>query len=233
MAMPSSSTKPATPVIADAESTHNSHPTAATSDDQQAMLKPKFTQQSQRGADRNSNNTSLADSDSDLKPTMYLRYLQLAPGTSPISFTAYLLASFMNICLFVFINASQGFVLSQLFFVEPENLGNVSGTLTFIDQILSLICLWIWGLASDKIGRVIVYSVGFGIMAVALAAYTFVPTVFPGLLAIRLVFAVGGTAASSMLTAVLADYGSDKVSLKAYKERGIPLSVVTDGVLFL
>ncbi|KAJ3107851.1 hypothetical protein HDU97_003199, partial [Phlyctochytrium planicorne] len=144
------------------------------------------------------------------KPNTFLGCLELAPGTSVLSFSAYLLATSLNICLFVYLNSSQTFVLTQILRVPTEILGDTSGTLTFADELLSLVAVWMWGIASDLLGRRIVYVSGFVIMSLALGFYTFAGNVYPQLLLLRLLFAVGGAAASSMLTAVLSDYATDK-----------------------
>ncbi len=47
-------------------------------------------------------------------------------------------------------------------------------------------------------------------MAIAIAAYPWPDTIFPGLLLLRLLFATGAAAASVMVTAVLADYIDDR-----------------------
>ncbi|KAJ3192307.1 hypothetical protein HK101_006759 [Irineochytrium annulatum] len=77
-------------------------------------------------------------------------------------------------------------------------------------KLISLVAVFLWGLASDKIGRRAVYVLSFTLMGLALCTYTLATTVYPSLLLLRLLFAIGGSAASSMLTAVLADYGSDQ-----------------------
>ncbi|KAJ3209627.1 hypothetical protein HDU67_006034 [Dinochytrium kinnereticum] len=144
------------------------------------------------------------------KPNTYLGFLELAPGTTSLNFTAYLIATFFNICLFVFLNSSQTFVLTQILRVPTEIIGDTSGNIAFIDQILSLVAVWGWGLASDLVGRRTVYVAGYGLMGLAICFYTFARNVYPQLLLMRLVFAVGGAGASSMLTAVLADFAADK-----------------------
>lgn len=63
----------------------------------------------------------------------------LSPGTSRLNFAAYLSAAFLTITLFVFLNASQGFVLSQLVGIPTDELGYAAGSLTFYDELLSLV----------------------------------------------------------------------------------------------
>ncbi|KAI8821504.1 major facilitator superfamily domain-containing protein [Fimicolochytrium jonesii] len=140
----------------------------------------------------------------------FLRLFALADGVSHTSFAVYLLAAMMGICLFVFINASQGFVLSQILHLPSSTLGNATGTLTFSDELLSLPLVLLWGLLSDRVGRRTVYGLGFAFMSVGLALFTYARDLYPDLLLYRLVFAVGGAAGSSMMTAVLADYAADE-----------------------
>ncbi|KND00412.1 uncharacterized protein SPPG_04735 [Spizellomyces punctatus DAOM BR117] len=159
----------------------------------------------------------------------FLWTFTLNPSVSYVNFSVYLLAAALGICLFVFINSSQvltdeaiypilrhikqellqGFVLGQVLLIPSEELGNASGSLTFYDELVSIFAVWIWGIASDRIGRRAVYGLGFAIMALGLALFTYAKNLYPQLLLFRLVFALGGGAASSMMTAVLSDYASD------------------------
>jgi MFS family permease len=119
------------------------------------------------------------------------------------------MATFLTISLFVFINASQGFVLAQIINIPINELGYAAGSLTFYDELLSLVMVFIWGLLSDFIGRRTVYSAGFLFMSLGLFSFTFAGSLYPDLLIFRLIFALGGSASSSMLTAVLADQSHD------------------------
>lgn len=71
--------------------------------------------------------------------------------------------------------------------------------------------VFIFGILSDLpfIGRRKVYSAGFLLMAIGLALFPFASSLYPELLLFRLIFACGGAASSSMLTAVLADQSHD------------------------
>ncbi|KAJ3173128.1 hypothetical protein HDU88_004587 [Geranomyces variabilis] len=142
--------------------------------------------------------------------TRFLRIFRLCDGVSSINFIVYLLAAALGICIFVFLNSSQGFVLGNIVRVPSSSLGNASGSLTFYDELVSVFAVWLWGIASDHVGRRAVYGSGFFIMAVGLAAFTFPTRLYPDLLLVRLVFAVGGAASSAMMTAVLADYAAEE-----------------------
>ncbi|KAJ3082995.1 hypothetical protein HK102_001335 [Quaeritorhiza haematococci] len=140
----------------------------------------------------------------------FLKIFTLAPDVSDLNFVAYLLAVMLAICLFVFLNSSQGFVLGEAIQVPKDQLGSSAGSLSFYDELLSCVLVWVWGIASDKIGRASVYSAGYLFMGVGLLAFTYATNVYPELLLLRFVFAIGGSAASSMLTAVMADFAGDE-----------------------
>lgn len=101
--------------------------------------------------------------------------------------------------------------MGQILSVPTDQLGNASGSLTFYDELVSIVAVWGWGIHSDCVGRRIVYGTGFSIMAISLALFTYARTLYPELLLYRLIFALGGGASSSMMTATLADYASDEV----------------------
>ncbi|KAJ3223502.1 hypothetical protein HK099_001033 [Clydaea vesicula] len=138
------------------------------------------------------------------------RFLTLSKNTSALNFLSYLVATSFAICLFVFLNATQGFVLSQIVKVPSSELGYTSGSLSFYDEIFSLFLVAFWGIISDFFGRRLVYALGFFFMSVGIFTFTFAQNVYPQLLIFRLVFALGGAATSSMLTAVLADQVQDE-----------------------
>jgi MFS family permease len=132
--------------------------------------------------------------------------LSLSKGVTNLHFVIYLFAALLSISFFVFLNASQAFVLGEILLVPKESLGDVSGSLGFYDEILSVFMVLVWGIISDSIGRKIVYISGFIILSVALYLFTFAVNVYPQLLLFRLIFSLGGAATSAMLTAVLADF---------------------------
>lgn len=136
--------------------------------------------------------------------------IRLTPDTTPLHFAFYLLASLLTISFFVFINSTQPFVLHIILKVLPEEQGNINGSLLFYDQLLSIALMGLWGALSDLAGRRVVFVLGFLLMGIALLCFTLARTVFPELLLVRLFFAVGAAASSSMVTAVLADYVGEK-----------------------
>ncbi|KAJ3027725.1 UNVERIFIED_CONTAM: hypothetical protein HDU68_003257 [Siphonaria sp. JEL0065] len=121
----------------------------------------------------------------------------------------YLTATFFGIAVFVFVNATQSMVLTHILNIPSSQLGDKAGTISFADQIISVFAVYLFGVSSDFLGRRAVYSFGFAVMGVALCVTPRVSS-YEALLGIRLLFAAGGGAASSMVTAVLADFASDE-----------------------
>ncbi|KAJ3159763.1 hypothetical protein HDU86_001415 [Geranomyces michiganensis] len=172
-----------------------------------SVVDPPFTSD---GNDLCTTPTTAGEEEDGPRSIRFLSIFRLRHGVSPLKFLIYLLAAALGICIFVFLNASQGFVLSNIVHIPAPSLGNASGSLTFYDECVSVVCVWLWGIASDRVGRRGVYGGGFVIMGVALAAFTFPTRLYPELLLVRLLFAVGGAASSAMMTAVLADYAADE-----------------------
>lgn len=85
------------------------------------------------------------------------------------------------------------------------------GNLTFADEILTIILCPLWGVLSDKIGTRPVAVTGIFLIGVNFFVYTTAKSVYPGLLFLRLFFAVGASAAASMITAILSEISTFRV----------------------
>ncbi|EEH17561.2 hypothetical protein PABG_00124 [Paracoccidioides brasiliensis Pb03] len=113
----------------------------------------------------------------------------------------------LGVCLFsisflVFLNSSISFVVTDLINL-PSGEGDAVGTLGFADELFALIACPVWGILSDRIGVRYVCSVGYAIIALALALIVQARNVYPQLLLGRLLFSLGGSAVTTMVTAVL------------------------------
>lgn len=85
------------------------------------------------------------------------------------------------------------------------------GNLAFADEVLTIILCPLWGVLSDKIGTRPVATIGLFLVGINLFVYTTVKTVYPGLLLMRLFFAVGASASASMITAILSEISTFRV----------------------
>ncbi|KAK3504817.1 hypothetical protein B0T13DRAFT_409854 [Neurospora crassa] len=132
-----------------------------------------------------------------------LRHLPFSSSTTPLQALTYLL----GICLFsisflVFLNSSVSFVITDLIGVK-HGVGDIVGTLGFVDEIVALIACPIWGLVSDRVGVRHVAVTGYAIIGLSLLVFVQATNVYPQLLLARILFAVGATAAATMVTAIL------------------------------
>ena len=134
--------------------------------------------------------------------------VRLAPGVLPRHVLCYLWAAFVSIGVFTYATALQPYILAVNIGVPVASRGVVSGDLQFWQEVIALLTVGMFGAWSDRVGRRVVYIVGFLFAALAYAAYPFANDV--GQLTIyRLILAIGITALGGMLATVLADYPVD------------------------
>lgn len=107
-----------------------------------------------------------------------------------------------SIAFLVFLNSSVSFVITDLLGQE-KGVGDAVGTLGFADELLALLACPLWGGLSDRIGVRTVCFGGYFIIGIALFVFVQAKHVYPDLLLGRLLFSLGGSAASTMVTAVL------------------------------
>ncbi|RHZ72654.1 hypothetical protein CDV55_108618 [Aspergillus turcosus] len=107
-----------------------------------------------------------------------------------------------SIAFLVFVNSSVSFVVTELIGLH-DGEGDAVGTLGFADELLALAACPLWGVLSDRIGVRNVCVIGYGIIAVSLVVFVQARNVYPQLLLGRLFFSLGGSAVSTMVTAVL------------------------------
>ena len=106
--------------------------------------------------------------------------------------------------MFVFLSSTQSYVLNLQLGIS-DGLGDLVGQLGFYDELLSIIMVIIWGVVADLYNIKVVYCSGFVFISAGLFLYT-LPTTFPLLVLVRLVFAIGGAGCTSMLTAYVSSH---------------------------
>ncbi|RYP40400.1 hypothetical protein DL769_011714 [Monosporascus sp. CRB-8-3] len=131
-----------------------------------------------------------------------LRLLPFGPSTTALQATTYLLGiSLFSIAFLVFLNSAVSFVITDLLGIK-RGVGDIVGTLGFVDEVVALIACPAWGLASDRLGVRWVAILGYVIIGVALCAFVQARSV-AGLVVGRVFFALGASAAATMVTAAL------------------------------
>ncbi|CZR54438.1 related to MFS transporter [Phialocephala subalpina] len=131
------------------------------------------------------------------------RYLPFASSTTATQACAYLFA----VCLFsisflVFLNSSVSFVITDLIGIK-DGVGDLVGTLGFVDELVALFACPLWGILSDRLGVRIVCVAGYSIVGLALFIFVQARNVYPQLLLARILFSMGGAATATMVTAIL------------------------------
>ncbi|ROW12610.1 hypothetical protein VMCG_00354 [Cytospora schulzeri] len=132
-----------------------------------------------------------------------MRYLPFAKSTTTFQAISYLLGvALFSISFLVFLNSSISFVLTDLLHVK-HGIGDIVGTLGFVDEIVALIACPFWGLISDRLGVRFVAMVGYAVIGLSLFLFVQASNVYPQLLLARILFAIGATATATMVTATL------------------------------
>ncbi|KAL8366933.1 hypothetical protein RB595_009129 [Gaeumannomyces hyphopodioides] len=132
-----------------------------------------------------------------------MRRLPFAESTTTLQAATYLLGiSLFSISFLVFLNSSVSFVITDLIGVK-HGVGDVVGTLGFVDELVALAACPLWGLASDRLGVRNVAVLGYAIIALSLVLFVQATNIYPQLLLARVLFAVGAAAATTMVTALM------------------------------
>ena len=122
------------------------------------------------------------------------KYLPFASSTTTAQACTYLFA----VCLFsisflVFLNSSVSFVITDLIGVK-DGVGDLVGTLGFVDELVALFACPLWGILSDRLGVRSVCVLGYTIVGFALLLFVQARNIYPQLLLARVFFSIGGAA---------------------------------------
>lgn len=132
-----------------------------------------------------------------------------------LNFIAFSLSCFFNISFMVFLSSTQSFFLRDILGISTK-IGNYIGTLGFADELISISLSPFLGALSDKIGAKVIQVFGIFIIGLSFFIFTFAKNVYPDLLLIRMLFAIGATAAGSMMTALLAELSTSGFKLSSF-----------------
>lgn len=134
--------------------------------------------------------------------------VRLAPGVTRRNMAAFYLACLIGLSAFTFIAQAQALLL-DLIGVAEDDQGKVSGHIGAVAEVVLVVGAGIWGSLSDRVGRRLVFVVGFLIVALGLVLAPFAGSVL-ALGAFRVVFAVGAAAAAGMISTVVSDFAIDE-----------------------
>ncbi|KAG0345558.1 hypothetical protein BG004_003582 [Podila humilis] len=121
-----------------------------------------------------------------------------------LNFISYLIACLGTICLVAYLAIIQPFVLTVILGISTTK-GDLTGNLALYDEIIALPATLIWGILSDRIGRRPIYATGFAFLGTAMCLYPYSKNAYPHMLLCRLLFSLGSSAATCMMTGTLSD----------------------------
>jgi len=147
------------------------------------------------------------------------------PGVRPVNMAAFYIAVLFSTLVFAFMTQAQPLLLTTTLGVEAARAGGVGGGIVLWGSWVVILCVGLFGALSDKLGRLPVFALGFLLMGLCCFLHPQAERVgaelgrllpgeaqldgVAGLLALRLLYAVGVAAAIAMLPTVLADYAVD------------------------
>ena len=128
----------------------------------------------------------------------------IRPGLVRKNVLAVLFASFITISLTVFMSLIQPYVLNEIVLIPQERQGTVTGVLTLLQELVTILLVGFMGAWSDRVGRRHVYVLGFCVLGLSYFVYPFADSV-NDLVLFRSIFAVGIAMTPVMLSATVQD----------------------------
>ena len=146
--------------------------------------------------------------------------LGLASHIKPKHLFGFILHSTASVTFLVLLNSAQPSLIPYLS-ARPSNpggseddpallqtLGRLNSTLLFFDEAVSIILVLVWGSLAELVGPRSVAVVGYLFVAIGLNIFAVAQNAWPHLLIGRLVFALGASAVTSMLSGLLASFSA-------------------------
>ena len=154
--------------------------------------------------------------------------LRLEEGVRSRHVNALYFGAFFSIGLLTFINVQQGYLFTNLGIPDSE-WGGLAGRLILLNEIVVLGTVYLLGTLSDRVGRRVVYALGFSMVGICYVLYPMAASAEQLLLA-RPLFAIGAACISAMLASVINDYPDEasrsRFQAVAFILNGIGISVV-------
>jgi len=130
---------------------------------------------------------------------------ELAPEVKPTNFYALLGVAFFSIGLLTLVGNLRPYLFNSMLGIPDDIQGRVSGVMDVISEIPALLLSGVIGAASDRVGRRLIYGMGFAILGVGYLLFPFAQFNW-SLYAMIFVTACGSCLISAMLAAVIADF---------------------------
>ena len=133
----------------------------------------------------------------------------LEDGVSTGHARTYIFAAFWTIGFISFISFMQNYVLAEHLGLNNNKIGRTVGGLLFVGEIAILTTAPLFGALSDRIGRKMVFTLGFVWIGAGFFLFPLAKS-YSILLLCRAFMSMGAAALGSMMAATLADYPKNK-----------------------
>ena len=135
--------------------------------------------------------------------------ISLMPGVGKINALSIFPVAMLNNSVFAFMNFMQPYVLEQHLGIARNIQGAVTGSVATMQEIMILLLTAVMGALADKVGRRPVFAIGLVLMALAYFCFPLM-TNFYEIYFVRAIFAVGVSAASTVLLIFTGDYPQEQ-----------------------
>ncbi len=128
----------------------------------------------------------------------------IRPGLSRGNVAAVLFASFTSIAMTVYLSLIQPYVMNEIVQIPEARQGALAGSLIAMQETIAVLLMGFVGALADRVGRRIVFTVGYLLVAAGYLLYP-LATTEADLYVYRLLFAVGLSAVPVMLSITVQD----------------------------
>ncbi len=117
-------------------------------------------------------------------------------------------AAFVSVPMAIYLAFVQPYILNEVLHIPIERQGAFTGLLQSLAEIVTIFTFPIAGALSDRLGRRVIYTFGFLVMALGYLLYPLAGSEGQ-LVLFRMVFAIGSGISLTMLVAIITDYISE------------------------
>jgi MFS family permease len=128
----------------------------------------------------------------------------ISPGLTGLNIAAITFGSFTTVAMIVFMSLIQPYVLNEVVHIPAGQQGQITGYLTAMQEVIVVLLVGLAGAWSDRVGRRLVYVIGFCVMAAGYLVYPLASSPSE-LFLFRIVFAIGIVFVPVMLSATVQD----------------------------
>lgn len=130
------------------------------------------------------------------------------PGITGVNVATCLFAVGAALAMMTFMNFVQPYVLTEILDIPRDQQGKLTGSLASLQEVVVIALMGFIGAFSDKIGRRIIFALGFFILGLGYFLYPLATDVVQ-LFIYRIFFAVGTAMIPVMMTACIQDYSQE------------------------